>query len=180
VPTDLIGISEMLCVEAEELAIALAPEAKSRFDCKSDSKPASIGSDGRTISILHAPPLRAPWHAALAAGLQTMLPWLDHLPGDTHIADKLFASAMRLAGPATDALTTAADGADRAASLEQPAALALAEALLAYLNAPVRHVDSALQRGRTRPGFTDFVIGTHRAVAGTLKALVLAVVSPVQ
>jgi hypothetical protein len=158
--------------------MSLEPRAARRVD--RSGKPASIGSDGRTISVLHAPPLRAPWHAALAAGLRTMLPWLDHLPGDANIADTLFTAATRLAGPAADALQTAAEGADAAASLEQPSALALAEALHSYLGVNIRHIDAALERGRSRPDTTQFIIGTLRAVAGALKALVLAVVSLVQ
>lgn len=181
VPTDMIDVSEMLCVQSEELAVVLTPGAASRFGCSVGSKPASAGSNGNPISILHAPPLRAPWHAALAAALQTMLLWLDHLPGGTNIADKLFALAMRLTGPAADGVSTAADGADRAAALEQPAAIALAEALLAYLDMPVRHVRSALQPGGTRrPDFATFAMGTHRTVAFVLKAMAVAVVSPLR
>ena len=178
VPTDLIDVSEMLCIQCEELAVALAPEAASRFGSNISSKPASVGSNGKCISILHAPPLRALWQAALAAVLQRMLVWLDRLPDGTTSADKLFSSAIRVAGPDADALSTAVGGADRTSVLEQPAALALAGAMLAYLDIPVRHLDSALQRGRTRPDFTSFIIGTHRAVALVLKALVSAVVSP--
>ena len=126
------------------------------------------------------PPLQTPWQTALAAGLQTMLPWLDHLPGDADIADKLYTAATRLASSAANALQAAAEGADPAATLEQPAALALAEALLAYLNVDIGHVEGALQRGRTRPDTTHFVMGTLRAVAVALKALALAVVSSAQ
>ena len=159
--------------------MSLEPRAASRFDSKS-GKPASMSSNGKAVSILHAPPLQAPWQAAVAAGLQTVLPWLDHLPGDADAADKLFTSATRLAGSAAGALQTAAEGADAAATLEQPSALALAEALHDYLDVNVRHVDSALERGRTRPDTTQFVMGTLRAVAGALKALASAAVSPVQ
>lgn len=159
--------------------MSLEPRAASRFG-STPGKPASISSSGKAISILHVPPLQTPWQAALAAGLQTTLPWLDHLPGDADIADTLFTAATRLAGPGADALQTAAEGADAAASLEQPSALALAEALHAYLGVNVRHIDGALERGRTRPDTTQFVVGTLRAVAGALKALVLAVVSLVQ
>jgi hypothetical protein len=180
VPTDLIDVSEMLCVQAEELAVALEPGAASKFDSIVGSRPVSIGSNGKPISILHAPPLRAPWHAALAAALQTMLLWLDHLPGDATAAQQLFTSVMHLAGPAADPLSMATEGADCAAVLEQPAALALAEALLACLDVPVRHIDSALQPGSARPEFINFVIGTRRAVALVLKKLTLSVVSRVR
>ena len=177
----MIDVSEMLCVQSEELAVALSPGAASRFGCNVGSKPTSIGSNGNPISILDAPPLRAPWQVALAAALQTMLLWLDHLPGGTNIANKLFASAMRLTGPAAAGVSMAADGADRAADLEQPAALALAEALLAYLDMPVRHVRSALQPGGScRPHFATFAMGTHRTVAFVLKAVAVAVVSPLR
>ena len=180
ISTDLVDVSDLLCVQTEELAMTLEPRAASRFGCKSGSKPASIGSNGKAISILHAAPLQTPWQAGLAAGLQTMLPWLEHLPSDADIADKIYTAATRLASSAADALQTAAEGADPAATLEQPAALALAEALLAYLTVDSHHVEGALQRGRTRPDTTEFVMGTLRAVAVALKALALAVVSPVQ
>ena len=177
--TDLIDVSDLLCVQAEALAVTLEPQAASRFGSR-PAKSAIMSSNGKPISILHASPLQTPWQTGLAAGLQTMLPWLDHLPGDADIADKLYTAATRLASSAADALQTAAEGADPAATLEQPAALALAEALLAYLNVDVRHVEGALQRGCTRPDTTQFVMGTLRTVAGALKALVLAVVSPVE
>ena len=180
VSSDLIDVSDLLCVQTEELATSLEPRAASRFGCKSGSKPASIGSNGKAISILHTAPLQTPWQAGLAAGLQTMLPWLDHLPGDADLADKLYTAATRLASSAADALQTTAEGADPAATLEQPAALALADSLLAYLNVDVRHVEGALQRGRSRPDTTQFIMGTLRAVVGALKALTLAVVSPDQ
>ena len=176
---DLIDVSDLLCVQAEELAMTLEPRAASRLG-STPGKPAIMSSNGNPISTLHAPPLQTPWQAALAAGLQTMLPWLDHLPCDADIADKLYTAATRLASSAANALQAAAEGADPAATLEQPSALALAEALLAYLDVDIQHVEGALLRGCTRPDTTDSVMGTLRAVAAALKALTLAMVSSVQ
>ena len=172
----LAGVSEQLTLHVEEVARCLRP----RVDSKLGSKSHSAGSNSSCLSSLHAPPLQTQWQAALAAALRTMLPWLETMPppsaGET--VDKLLAAATRLAALAADSLHAAAEGTDPAATLGQPPALALAEALVDFLDIPVEHLACALRRDCSKPGESAYDIAPFRAAADALRALASATVAP--
>jgi hypothetical protein len=171
-------VSQQLTLHVEEAARCLRP----CVDSKLGSGPHSASSNSSCLGALHAPPLQAQWQAALAAALRTTLPWLETSPPPqtSSTADKLLSAARRLAALAAGSLQAAAEGTDPATALEQPPALALAEALMDYLDIPVERLACALQRDCSlkEPGEPAYDIAPFRAAADALRALASTTVAP--
>jgi hypothetical protein len=168
--TDLVNVSEVLSLHAKAVAHSLQPHANS----KHGGNPRSRSGNQSSISVLHAPPLQAPWQQAVASALCSMLPWLQE-PPDVVLAachaSALFNAAMRLASVAANTLQTAAEGPNAAAAVEQPSAIALADALCSYMEISADHQEDALLRASNQREGVDRVMGPTRAVVAALTAL---------